>query len=67
MQKLARHFKTITKFSELFIEQNRNKILKNLVDLDGMGRNSKNLYFFLKFKNIDIIKNLIAVLKIKKF
>ncbi len=66
---LAGYFKTITKFSELFIEQNRNKILKNLVDLDGMGETQKKSLenFFSNFKNIDIVKNLIAVLKIKDY
>ena len=34
---LAGFFKTIKNFSNLFIENSRRKILKNLIDLDGIG------------------------------
>jgi DNA ligase (NAD+) len=66
---LASFFKTIAKFSELFYEKNRKKILKNLINLDGIGETQKDSLdnFFLNNKNIEIIKKLIDQLKIKEF
>ena len=66
---LASFFKTIAKFSELFNEKNRKKILKNLINLDGIGETQKDSLdsFFLNNKNIEIIKKLIDQLKIKEF
>ena len=66
---LASFFKTINKFSDLFIEKSRKKILTNLIDLDGIGETQiESIYnFFYKKKNIEIVKNLITVLSIKAF
>ena len=66
---LAAFFKSINKFSNLFNEKNRKKILEYLIDLDGIGEiqiNSINS-FFSSNKNIEIIKQLIDKLKIKDF
>ena len=66
---LASFFISINKFSELFIEKDRKKILENLLDLDGMGETQIDSInnFFSNKKNIEIIKRLIEVLSIKKF
>ena len=66
---LAGFFESITKFSYLFIGTSRKKVLKNLIDLDGIGETqieSINNFFFNK-KNIEIVKNLIEILSIKKY
>ncbi len=66
---LSSFFKSINKFSDLFNEKNRKKILQNLIDLDGMGKiqiDSINS-FFSSNKNIEIVKKLIEKLKIKDF
>ncbi len=66
---LADFFTTSKKFSDLFYEKNRNKILKNLIDLDGIGETqieSLNIFFSNK-KNINIVEKLIKILKIKDF
>ena len=66
---LASFFKTIDKFCDLFIASRRKKILKNLVELDGIGDTQiisiEN--FFTSEKNNEIIQNLINKLKIKDF
>jgi DNA ligase (NAD+) len=66
---LASFFTSINKFSELFIEKYRKKILENLIDLDGMCETQIDSInnFFSNKKNIEIIKRLIEVLSIKKF
>ncbi|MDC0903119.1 NAD-dependent DNA ligase LigA [Pelagibacteraceae bacterium] len=66
---LASFFKSIKNFSNLFKENDREKILENLIQLDGIGLTQvisiKN--FFLNNKNIEIVKNLIEKLKVKDF
>ena len=65
---LAEFFKSIDKFSELFNENKRKKILENLIDLDGIGGiqiDSIN-NFFINKTNIDILKKLIDKLNVKK-
>jgi len=66
---LAGFFKSITNFSDLFKEKNREEILKNLVELDGIGSIQSNSIdgFFSNKKNIEIVKNLIIKLNIKDF
>ena len=66
---LASFFKTVNKFSELFIEKKRKEILANLIDLDGIGETQIDSInnFFCKKKNIEIVRNLIAILIIKNF
>ncbi len=64
---LSSFFKSINKFSNLSDEKNRKKILKNLIDLDGIGQiqiHSIN-NFFSNNKNIEIMEKLIKNLKIK--
>ncbi len=66
---LAGFFQSIDKFSKLFRENNRKKILKHLIDLDGIGEiqiDSIN-NFFSNDKNIKIIESLIDKLKINNF
>ena len=62
-------FKTDKKFQELFLENKRKSILKNLNDLDGIGETQiKSLEdFFSNKKNSDIIRTVILALKIKDF
>ena len=66
---LASFFKTDKKFQELFLENKRKSILKNLNDLDGIGETQiKSLEdFFSNKKNSDIIRTVILALKIKDF
>ena len=66
---LSGFFISVDKFSSLFSQSKRKEILNNLVDLDGIGvtqiKSIEN--FFLDTKNIEVIKSLIEVLKIKNF
>ena len=66
---LAAFFIYVTEFKKMFINEEREKILLNLVDLDGIGetqaRSIKN--FFLNKTNIRITKELIEKLNIKDF
>ncbi len=66
---LASFFKNSKKFQDLFSENKRKIILKNLYDLDGIGETQiKSLDdFFLNKKNLDIIKSFVFQLKIKDF
>ena len=66
---LAGFFKSIKKFSDLFIESNRKNILGNLIDLDGIGGTQVDSIntFFLRKKNTEIVKKLIEKLSIKDF
>ncbi len=66
---LAGFFETIEKFYDLFTDNSRRKVLKNLMDLDGIGETQiKSIdSFFLNKKNIEVIKNLIESLSIKQF
>ena len=66
---LAGFFQSIDKFSKLFYEKNRKIILRNLIDLDGIGEiqiNSIN-NFCSNNKNIEILERLIKKLKINNF
>ena len=66
---LAGFFKSIKKFSDLFVEKNREQILENLIELDGIGSTQiiSIKSFFSNSKNVEILKNLIHKLKIKDF
>ena len=66
---LTSFFKNIDKFSELFYENKRKKILRNLLDLDGIGMTQiKSINnFFINKKNIEIVQSLIENLSIKNF
>ena len=66
---LAGFFKSISQFTNLFIENKRKKILENLIDLDGIGGTQVDSInnFFSNKKNIEIVKNLIEKLSIKTF
>ncbi len=63
---LASFFGSIKEFIKLFSLQNRKKILKNLVDLDGIGETQINSIntFFSNDKNTKIIERLINKLNI---
>ena len=66
---LADFFQSIDKFSKLFKENDRKKILKHLIDLDGIGEiqiESIN-NFCSSDKNLNIIERLIDKLKINNF
>ncbi len=66
---LANFFISSKKFSLMFNSKDRQEILENLKDLDGIGetqiKSLKN--FFSDKKNINITQNLIETLKIKDF
>ena len=66
---LAGFFKSIQNFTDLFNEKNRQKILEDLVELDGIGltQSISIKIFFSNNKNVEIVKNLIKKLKIKNF
>lgn len=66
---LASFFKSINKFSDLFNENNRKIILKNLLDLDGIGEIQIDSIdnFFSKTRNREIVLNLIEELKVNSF
>ena len=66
---LASFFKTISKFKDLFYDTNRKKILKNLIDLDGIGETQVESInsFFLNKKNIEIVSQLIKLIQISEF
>ena len=64
---LAQFFVSIKEFSKLFNLNNRKTVLRNLVDLDGIGEtqiDSINTFFSNKI-NIKITQNLIKTLKIE--
>ncbi len=66
---LASFFKSISQFSNILKKNNRDELLENLNDLNGIGETQifslKN--FFNKKKNIDIVQKLITKLKIQDF
>ena len=66
---LAEFFVTINEFLTLCEEQKREKILKNLVELDGIGVTQVNSInnFFSNKKNLKILKNLTHQLTVNKF
>jgi len=63
---LASFFGSIKRFTELFNLENRIKLLKNLVDLDGIGETQIGSIdnFFSNLKNTKITQNLISKLNI---
>ena len=66
---LAGFFETILNFTKLFIQEKRNQLLKNLVDLDGIGETQIDSInsFFSSQTNISIIQNLINELNIANY
>ena len=66
---LSAFFISIDEFKNLFKRKNRSEILKNLVELDGIGMTQiKSIdNFFSTDKNIKIIENLINQLSITQF
>jgi len=66
---LSSFFISVEKFSSLFVENKRKSFLKNLSELDGIGgtqiKSIEN--FFSNKKNIEVVKSLIEMLKIKNF
>ena len=66
---LGTFFKTDKRFSELFNQNKRKIILKNLYDLDGIGETQiKSIDdFFSNDKNISIIQSFMSVLNISDF
>ena len=66
---LSSFFISVEKFSTLFDENKRKSFLKNLSELDGIGETQiKSIEnFFSNKKNIEVVKSLIEMLKIKNF
>ncbi len=66
---LASFFSTIKEFTKLFDYKNREKILLNLVDLDGIGKTQTDSInnFFTNKINTKIIKDLMHELDIKNY
>ena len=66
---LSAFFISIDEFKNLFKRKNRSEILKNLIELDGIGMTQiKSIdNFFSTDKNIKIIENLINQLNITQF
>ena len=66
---LSSFFKKISKFSNLFDDKEREQILKNLVELDGIGETQIDSInnFFSKKTNAEIVKKFIEKLNIKEF
>ena len=66
---LASFFKSINQFSKMLEQTNKDELLDNLKDLDGIGETQiislKN--FFSNNKNVEIVKNLITKLNIQNF
>ena len=64
---LASFFESIKNFTKLFNSKEREKILLNLVDLDGIGETQIQSInsFFKNETNVKIIRNLISKLNIK--
>ena len=66
---LAGFFGSIKEFTKLFQSKERKKLLKNLVDLDGIGETQIESIdnFFLNETNIKIVQELINQLTIKNY
>jgi DNA ligase (NAD+) len=66
---LAGFFGSIKEFTKLFQSKERKKLLKNLVDLDGIGETQIESIdnFFLNKMNIKIVQELINQLTIKNY
>ncbi len=66
---LASFFKSVNQFSKMLEQTNKEELLDNLKDLDGIGETQiislKN--FFSNNKNVEIVKNLITKLNIQNF
>ena len=66
---LASFFKSVDQFSKMLEQTNKEELLDNLKDLDGIGETQiislKN--FFSNNKNVEIVKNLITKLNIQNF
>ena len=66
---LAGFFISIKEFSKLFNNEERAEILKNLLELDGIGTTQVESLnnFFINIKNTKIVNNLIKELNIKDY
>ncbi len=66
---LADFFVSVEEFGKLYDTQNRKKVLKNLVDLDGIGETQiKSIdNFFSNNSNVRIVKELVKKLNIKDY
>ncbi len=66
---LSGFFISIKKFTDLFNQNKRKAILNNLKDLNGIGSTQIKFIeiFFLKLKNIEVVKSLIQVLEVKNY
>ena len=66
---LAGFFISIKEFSKLFNNKERAEILKNLLELDGIGATQVESLnnFFINIKNTKIVNNLIKELNIKDY
>ncbi len=66
---LAAFFISIKEFSKLFTDKERHMILKNLVELDGIGETQIVSIdnFFSNYKNVQITENLVRELNISNF
>ena len=66
---MADFFISINKFRELFLDKKRKNILRNLIDLDGIGKiQIESINNFCSRKsNIYIVEELIKILNIKNF
>ena len=66
---MAGFFESIKSFTKLFNQEKRNQLLKNLVDLDGIGETQIHSIdsFFSSQTNIRIIQNLISELNITNY
>ena len=66
---LAGFFISIKEFSKLFNNEERAEILKNLLELDGIGATQVESLnnFFINIKNTKIVNNLIKELNIKDY
>ena len=66
---LASFFKSVNQFSKMLEQTNKEELLDNLKDLDGIGETQiislKN--FFSNNKNVEIVKNLITKLNVQNF
>ena len=66
---LSSFFRSVSNFSSLFTQNKREKILNDLVQLDGIGDTQiKSIdSFFSNYRNIEVVKSLIDVLEIKNY
>ena len=66
---LADFFKNISEFKLLFNEETRERLLDNLIDLDGIGETQTESIenFFSKKQNVSIVENLIKELSIADY